>query len=280
MDTALEQIRDAQQASWNKFSSGWKKWDEVNMAFLGPMGSEIIKLLHPEPNDVVLDIASGTGEPGLTIAASVQKVVISDLSEDMLAIAHTKAHGRPNVEFVPADACALPFPAATFDAVSCRMGFMFFPSMEQAAREMFRVLKPGGRIAISVWNIAERNFWVTAIMGVINKHLSPPPPQPGAPGMFRCAPQGMMADLFEKVGFTGVDQYDVDSQLDTGTAENYWTLMTEVGAPIVAALSKADDATREAIHRETVALVKSKCPESVAIDASAWIVYGVKPTQS
>lgn len=277
MDTALEQIRDTQRASWDKFSPGWEKWDDVNMRFLGPVGGEIIRRLAPGPSDVVLDIASGTGEPGLLIAPSVQKVVISDLSEDMLAVARAKAHGRANVELVAADACALPFPDATFDAVSCRMGFMFFPSMEQAAREMARVLKPGGRIAVSVWNIPERNFWVTAIMGVIHKHLSPPPPAPGAPGMFRCAADGLIADIFDKAGLMEVEQYEVSTQLDVGTAENYWTMMTEVGAPIVAALSKADDATREAIHREVVALVDSKYPAHVAIDASAWVIYGEKP---
>src|ERR1700744_3696001 len=197
MDPALEQIRDAQKASWDRFSPGWRKWDEVNMLFLRPVSGEIIRLLRPGPTDVVLDVASGTGEPGLTMAPSVQRVVVTDLSDDMLAIARDKARGLANVETVAADACALPFPDASFDAVSCRMGFMFFPSMERAVREMVRVLKPGGRVAVSVWNTPEKNFWVASIMGVIARHLSPPPPPPGAPGMFRCAQDGLIAGLFE-----------------------------------------------------------------------------------
>ena len=69
MEQQLEQIRQQQKESWNKFSGGWKKWDGLVMDFLKPMGDEIIRLLDPHKNDIILDIASGTGEPGLTIAS-------------------------------------------------------------------------------------------------------------------------------------------------------------------------------------------------------------------
>ncbi len=72
MEQQLEQIREQQKASWNKFSSGWKKWDELTMDFLKPMGTEIIRLLKPKGKDLVLDVAAGTGEPGLTIATMLR----------------------------------------------------------------------------------------------------------------------------------------------------------------------------------------------------------------
>ena len=93
MEQQLEQIRDQQKQSWNKFSAGWKKWDELVMDFLKPMGDEIIRLLNPQRTDVILDVASGTGEPGLTIAAKLSggKVIITDLADHMLEIGCTNS---------------------------------------------------------------------------------------------------------------------------------------------------------------------------------------------
>src|SRR6187551_1741586 len=136
MEQELEQIREQQKASWNKFSPGWKKWDDLMMDFLQPMGNEIIKSLHLKSDDTVLDIAAGTGEPGLTIATLVKngKVVITDLAEDMLEIARENAahRGITNIETIACDVCELPFPDNSFDAISCRFGFMFFPDMHLA----------------------------------------------------------------------------------------------------------------------------------------------------
>ena len=281
MEQHLEQIREQQKASWNKFSSGWKKWDDLTMDFLKPMGDEIIRMLNPKGNDVVLDVAAGTGEPGLTIASMLSggKVIITDLAEDMLVIAResAKQRGIENIEIRACDVCDLPFPDNTFDAISCRFGFMFFPDMLLAAKEMVRVLKPGGRIATSVWYSPEKNFWVTAIMGTINRNMELPPPPPGSPGMFRCAKDGFMTDLFSQAGFKNIRTKEVAGKMNCKTTDVYWNMMTEIGAPIVAALSKADDAMKEKIKKEVFQTVNQKYPSgNISIESSAIVVYGEK----
>ena len=280
MNQQQEEIREQQKQSWDKFSPGWKKWDELTMDFLKPMGDEIIASINPSGNDDVLDIAAGTGEPGLTIATMLQggKVTITDLSEEMLVIAKENAarRGIHNIETKACDVCELPFADNSFDAISCRFGFMFFPDMQLAADEMLRVLKPGGRIATSVWNIPEKNFWVTATMGTINKNMELPPPPPGAPGMFRCCKPGLMKDIFQKAGFKNISEKEVHSKLNSGTVETYWNMMTEIGAPIVAALSKADAAMREKIRNEVFELVSQRYPGHVAIDANAIVISAGK----
>ena len=281
MEKQLEEIRQQQKDSWNKFSAGWEKWDDLTMDFLKPMGDEIIRLLEPSGNELILDIASGTGEPGLSIAAKLDggKVIITDLADKMLDIARDHAIHRNirNVEFKACDVCELPFADNSFHAISCRFGFMFFPDMLMAAREMFRVLKPGGKIATSVWNVPEKNFWVTAIMGTINRNMALPTPPPGAPGMFRCAKDGFIADLFAQAGFKNITQKEINGSLHAGTTEVYWNMMTEIGAPIVAALSKADEATKEKIKSEVLLTVHQRYPEDdVKIDSSALVVYGEK----
>jgi len=280
MDQQLEEIREQQKQSWNKFSGGWKKWDELTMDFLRPMGEAIITSINPSGAKKILDIAAGTGEPGLTIATMLEggKVVITDLAEDMLAIAKENAsrRGITNIETKACDVCDLPFADNSFDAVSCRFGFMFFPDMQLAANEMARVLKAGGKIATSVWNIPEKNFWVTATMGTINRNMELPAPPPGAPGMFRCAKPGLMKEVFEKAGFRNITEKEVLSKLNSGTVQTYWDMMTEIGAPIVAALSQADENMRQKIKREVFELVTQKYPGNVAIDASAIVISAEK----
>ncbi|MDQ6480318.1 methyltransferase domain-containing protein [Dyadobacter sp. LHD-138] len=281
MDQELEQIRDQQKESWNRFSPGWKKWDDLMMDFLKPMGDEIISLIKPGTDDYILDIASGTGEPALTIASMVKggKVVATDISEDMLAITSENAEkqGIDNLETKVSDVCALPFADHTFDAISCRFGFMFFPDMLLAAKEMARVLKPGGRIATSVWNGPEKNFWVTAIMGTINKNMDLPVPPPSSPGMFRCAKAGFISDLFAQVGLKNRTEKEVTGKLNAQTTDVYWNMMTEVAAPFVAALSKADDAMKKKIKTEVYDLLAQKYPDgNVVIDSNALVIYAEK----
>jgi len=281
MEQQLEQIREQQKESWNRFSPGWRKWDDMVMDFLQPMGNEIIRLLDPKDNNVVLDVAGGTGEPGLTIATKLHggKVIITDLAADMLAIAREKAakRGIEDIETLESDACDLPFNDNTFDAISCRFGFMFFPDMLLAAKEMVRVLKPGGKIAVSVWNVPEKNFWVTAIMAAISKNMELPLPQPGAPGMFRCAQEGLIADLFLQAGLKNIYQEEVPGKLNCKTFDNYWEMQTEVAAPIVASLGNADDRLKEKIKREVYESITQKYPDGVInIDSSALIIYGEK----
>lgn len=281
MEKQLEEIREQQKASWDKFSPGWKKWDKLMMDFLKPVGDEIIRSINPKDTDFVLDIAGGTGEPGFTIASKLKggKVMITDLSEKMLEIAkeYAKERGINNIETRACDVSELPFADNTFDAISCRFGFMFFPDMLLAAKEMVRVLKPGGRIAVAVWNGPEKNFWVTAVGSTINRNMQLSPPSPEAPGMFRCAKEGLLQGLFQQAGFKNTSEKEVAGKLNSKTADVYWNMMTEVAAPFVAALSQADDAMKEKIKSEVYQALAEKYPDgNVTIDSSALVIYGEK----
>jgi len=281
MEFQQEQIRQQQKQSWNRFSGGWKNWDKFTMRFLHPMGEAIIDHLKLTDSDKVLDIAAGTGEPGLTIAAIVKNgsVTGTDLSENMLAIAEDNAgaRGLKNYSTSIADVCELPFPDNSFDKISCRMGFMFFPDMQIASNEMYRVLKPGGRLATSVWGTRDQNFWVTCIMDTINKHMELPPPIPGAPGMFRCASKGMITDIFLNSGFKNVAEETITGKADFVDADTYWRNMIEIAAPVVAALDKADEATTIRIKAEVYSLINANSIEGRALlSFGSNIIYGEK----
>lgn len=269
MELQQEQIREQQKQLWNKVSPGWKKWDGFIMEFLRPMGNVIIDRLQIKEDDIVLDVAAGTGEPGLSIAAIAKKgkVVGTDLSNEMLEIAEANAvaKGLKNYTTKAGDVCELPFDADTFSKISCRLGFMFFPVMQLAAKEMYRVLKPGGRIAIAVWSAPDKNIWYTAMAGVMSKYIETLPPASDAPGMFRCAAPGVMADVFAKAGFKHIGQQELTGKVDFIDADTYWRNRTELSETLVAALSRVDEATVAAIKNDVYAVINENSTNGRAL---------------
>jgi ubiquinone/menaquinone biosynthesis C-methylase UbiE len=280
MNTQSQEISQQQRESWNNFAPGWRKWDALTMEFLKPYADEIIRQVEPQSGDMVLDIASGTGEPGITIAKmiGIGKVIITDLSEGMLEVAMDNAErqGLTNVEAGICDVSALPFEDETFDVVTCRFGFMFFPDMDKAASEIVRVLKPGGRFSTSVWGPPADNFWVTSIMDTIKKYVEVPLPVPGAPSMFRCAEKGLMSGILRGAGINVTDDRGVWSKIHPGTAETYWNFMTDIGAPIVAALSKTSSDSKESIREEVIDLIDERYPGETALDTYSFVIGGNK----
>jgi ubiquinone/menaquinone biosynthesis C-methylase UbiE len=262
MNEQLQAISNEQKERWNTVSDGWKKWNEFTMNFLKPMGDAIIKALNIKSNDVVLDIASGTGEPAFSIAAIARsgEVYATDLSEEMLTIARTYAdeHDISNIEFKVADVSDLPFKNNFFNKISCRMGFMFFPDMQLATNELFRVCCNGGKVAISVWAGPENNDWNTTITKILSKHIEVSKPPADAPGMFRCAKPGLMKQLFENAGFKNIKEETVSGTVDFGTAENYWLNRTEMSESTISLLDKVDEATRKKIKNELIDVCSKK----------------------
>ena len=176
------EIREAQRATWAGLSPGWEKWDSVIMDQLGPVGTAMIERLEIADEQQHLDIAAGTGEPGLTIARLAPRghVVLTDLSAEMLDIATRRATAQEitNFETRVCSADDLPFGDATFDSVSVRFGYMFLPDVAGATAEFARVLKPGGRLCSAVWVKPEENPWTTILMQAIATEVALPHPTP------------------------------------------------------------------------------------------------------
>ena len=265
MPSQLEQIRDQQRQTWDKFSSGWKKWDELVLSWLAPVGQELVRSAGLRETSNVLDVAAGTGEPGLTAASQVPKgmVTVTDLSDRMLEVAAENAarRGIKNFQTRQCDAGALPFPDNSFDAVLCRFGFMFFPDVDVCVKEFVRVAKPGARLCTAVWDAPDKNPWATTVMGTISKHVEMPTPPPGAPGLFRCAAPGYMETAFRKGGLKDITAKTVAGELTFKTAEEYWSFMTEIAAPVVAGLAKADEPTRKKIEATVLDLARKTSPD-------------------
>lgn len=110
----------------------------------------IVELARATADDTVLDIATGGGHTALALARAAGEVTATDLTPEMLTAAekHIRGAGMSNVRFRIADAQALPFEDASFDIVTCRIAPHHFPRPDAFAREVRRVLRPGGRFLL------------------------------------------------------------------------------------------------------------------------------------
>jgi SAM-dependent methyltransferase len=258
---SADEIRDGQRARWAGLAASWEKWDSVIMEQLGPVGAAMIERLDITDHQHHLDIAAGTGEPGLTIARLSPKgrVVLTDLAAEMLDVAarRARAQGVANIETKVCSADDLPFDDATFDSVSVRFGYMFFPDMVRATTEFARVLKPGGRVCASVWVKPEENSWTAIAMQAIATETEVTPPDPDAPNMFRCAAPGYVSALYEGAGLRSVAEWDVDLALVTRSPAQYWEMISEHVSLVVAALQQVDEPARERIRADAIVRVRA-----------------------
>jgi ubiquinone/menaquinone biosynthesis C-methylase UbiE len=256
-----DEIRQQQRQTWDRFSPGWMKWDVLVLKMLAPVGAEMIRALAPREGSEHLDIASGTGEPGLSIAAVIPRghVVLTDLSGGMLAAARANANARglTNVVTRQCGVDDLPFDDASFDTITCRFGFMFFPDIAGAVTELLRVLRPGGRISAAVWAQPPGNPWATIPLAAIGAEVAMPAPPPDAPGLFRCAAPDAIGQVFRAAGMHDVAETDVHDFFEPASAEEYWTYATEVLAPVVAGLAVVGAAARDRIRATVLAKIRT-----------------------
>jgi ubiquinone/menaquinone biosynthesis C-methylase UbiE len=281
MESQLIQIRDQQRQTWDKFSAGWKKWDDLVLKWISPVGEQLIQSARLDAGSHVLDIAAGTGEPGLTAASRIPKgkVVITDLSDHMLEVAaeNARQRGISNIETRQCDVSALPFSENSFDAVMCRFGFMFFPDIHTGLMEMVRVAKPGARLCAAVWGAPEKNPWATTILRTIAANVDMPPVPPGAPGLFRCAAPEVMDTAYRQAELKDIAQQEISGVVEFADPEQYWNFMTEIAAPVVAGLSKADESTRDKIRQTVLDLAQqASTGGKVQFEWSAQTICGMK----
>src|SRR2546427_11465111 len=232
---------------WSGSAPFWEKHREILRQMFAPITQALVEDGQIGSQHAVLDIATGPGEPALSMAALVGsegKIFGIDPVPEMVAAAHRAADrlGLKNAQFDVAFADHLPFPADTFDAVVSRFGVMFFPSPFDAVREMLRVLKPGRKLALAVWHFAERNPFHYALWRVIEQYVDWPPPAPDAPEAFRFASPGKLRDVLAEAGAMvpceRLLQFTIQAPI---SVEDFWTLRCEMSEKLrekVAMLSR------------------------------------------
>jgi len=269
---------------WSSSAPFWERHREVIRQMFAPITQALVEDGQVGPQQTVLDIATGPGEPALTVAELVGpegNVWGIDPSPEMVAGARRAATrlGLKNAQFEVASADHQPFPADTFDAVVSRFGAMFFPSPVDAVREMLRVLKPGRKMALAVWHFADRNPFHFSLSRVMDRYANSPPPEPDALDAFRFAPAGKLREDLSRAGvmapFERLLQFTIDAPI---SVEDFWTLrlgMSEKLRDKVAVLSPEQVAQ---VHREALeSLGEYSTGHGMSFPAEVLIVSGAKP---
>ncbi|MDQ1743614.1 MAG: hypothetical protein QOE23_1953 [Pseudonocardiales bacterium] len=251
------EILQAQRARWAGLSARWDTWGPTILDQLRPVGAAIIEGLDIADDQRHLEVAAGTGEPGLSVAKLAPRgsVMLTDLAPEMLEVATRRAReqGLGNVEARVCSADDLPFDDATFDSVSVRFGYMFFPDPARATAEFARVLRPGGRLCSAVWVEPENNPWTTILTRAIATEVALAPPDPDGPNMFRCAAAGYVSALYRDAGLRDVAEWDVGLELVTRSPEQYWEMMSGHLSLAADALQQVDEPARERIRTRVIA---------------------------
>jgi len=219
----------------------------------------LVEYARPQPGWNVLDLASGTGEPGISLAKRVGPeghVTALDLSADLLEIANERARQRGLTNFTTrqADAHDLPFSAASFDLVTCRFGVMFFAEVNKALAEIHRVLKPGGRCCFVAWGPFDQPYW-SSTMAIVHAHVGGSLMSPGGPDMFRFSKPGSLSAELRRAGFEEEEETRTVPWTWPGSVEEVWEYVQAVSTPFRPLLERVPKDKWEAINAEAQAAV-------------------------
>jgi ubiquinone/menaquinone biosynthesis C-methylase UbiE len=202
----------------------------------------LVAAVDPQPTDVVLDLAAGTGDVTEALAGRVARVISTDLSAAMVAAARRR--GLANVEHRTMDMQAIDLPEGSVDAVVSRFGFMLVPNPVRALRETRRVLRRGRSLAFATWAPAKRNPWATAYGPVLIERGLQEPPKLGEPGQFALGTPEEIESLVRAAGFDEIAVEEVPLEYRFREWEEYVRVMTRLAASLRALLATLDDATR------------------------------------
>lgn len=231
-----------QRQQWDNVAAGWGKWWETLERISQRVSERLIHLADIQPNQRVLDIATGIGEPALTIAQRVGDggmVVATDQSPEMLSIARNRASalGLTNVVFQELDVEEMNFPDGHFDAIVCRWGLMFLPNLEIVLRSIHQALVPNGKFASAVWEVPARIPFFSLAVQTLQQMFQVPSPLPGTPTMSGLA-GGVIEDKMTQAGFTDIRTEEVTLAFEFSSAGEYVQMMKDVAAPLRVMLSE------------------------------------------
>jgi ubiquinone/menaquinone biosynthesis C-methylase UbiE len=265
LSTEIAPLRDnvtmalpANTTDWNSFgrATASQKWRKQSAAMGRDMTRAIVEAAQVTPGMRVLDIACGTGEPAISLAALVGsgEVIGVDLSSAPLKIAAERAaeRGLANTSFQQADAHQLPFPGNSFDRITSRLGVMFFSDLPQAATEMHRVLKPGGKAVLLVWGPIDQPYF-TATIGTVLRLLPGAVVPDSGNRMFALGSTGVLPQTLKQAGFSGVDEQLVTVPWTwPGTPQEVWDYFQEVTVPFAPLLQSIPAERRPEIDAEVL----------------------------
>ena len=270
-------------ANFRALAPYWETHSETIREMFAPITEALVQEAQIERGHSVLDVATGTGEPALSVARIVGpagSVVGVDPVAETIAAATRASDGLhlTNIHFQLASAELLPFPDASFDAVVSRFGIMFFPSPTQAVREMLRVTKAGRPLAFAVWGFAGRNPFHCVLSQVVDRYVEPETLRPDSPEPFRFASPGKLLNVLKEAGVTHPSERLFQFKINIAlSVEEYWALRLQMSEKLRKKLTALPSDQQSAIRQDVIqAHQPYMTAKGVSLPAEVLIVSGAK----
>lgn len=257
-----------------------EKWKAKSAVMGSAVTAALVEYADPQPDMQVVDLASGTGEPAISVAQRVGPqgfVTAVDQSPELLEIATERARKKQlsNFKTQACDAHHLPFADDSFDLATCRFGVMFFSDATGALTELRRVLRTGARACFSAWGTIDQPYWQTT-MAIVHRHAGGTMLQPGAADPFRFSKEGSLSEVLRSAGFRDVEEFTRTLPWTwPGSAEEVFEQACAVSAPFRAMLDRVPADQWPTIQAEAKAAIdRYRVGEEIRFGATVVLASG------
>lgn len=263
---AIQPHNEKPSAVW---SSGGKDYDQISRGIADSIEHCVLRL-NPQPGERILDLATGTGWTSRVVARRGATVVGCDIASDLLEAARAgAAAAKLPIDYRIGDAESLPFDDGSFDAVVSTVGIMFATRPEAAATELARIVRKGGRIALTTWTSDGNVFNMFKVM----RRYMPPPPNPVPRSPFEWGGTDRLRELLG--GAFDLRFERATSFYREPSAEAAWETFSTGYGPTLALADSLDPERRSALREEFIAFHAGFATElGICVPRDYWLTVG------